>query len=169
MKEAEIHRAGGRTQGAASTVSRFGDTDTTPGSALTSENGGLERPEPRAQVTQPAGDEPNVWSSTQHSPTAFSSTRSSRLAAIDRETAEGGRGLAAPLPNPDQSIRRARALRERAAGAIAAFATTEEELAWIHEQLAATSSDRGDVYRHAAQQARATAARAREMLRELTD
>lgn len=94
--------------------------------------------------------------------------RQRHQATGDPETAAGERGPAARRQNPAKPIARAKALRQQAAAAIAAFAGTEDAIARVHERLAAAAPDGGGEYRRVAQQARGTAAKARAFLREFT-
>ena len=95
--------------------------------------------------------------------------RERQQAEVDRESAETERDLGAWLPNPSRPIERARALRKQALTAIEAFAANEEQVARVHEEIAASRPDRRDDYRRIAEQARLTARRAREILRSFTD
>jgi hypothetical protein len=88
---------------------------------------------------------------------------------IDRASAESERGLAARLPDPGKPIEQAEALRKRTRAAIEAFAATEDEIARIHEELAASCPDRRSEYRRTAEQARKAARHARETLRTFTE
>ncbi len=90
----------------------------------------------------------------------------------DREQADAGRASAeaeraqtGSLPDRAKPIDRARALRAQALAAIEAFAANEDEIARVHEDLAAGSLSHRDEYRQVAEQARRTARRAREILR----
>jgi multidrug resistance efflux pump len=94
--------------------------------------------------------------------------RERQQAEIDRASAETERGLAAWLPDPIQQVKRAEELRQQAFTAIEALARTEDEIARIHEELAASRPGRRDEYRRTAEQARQTARRAREALRSFT-
>ena len=91
--------------------------------------------------------------------------RDRQQADVDRATAETERGLTGWLPGPAKPTERAKALREQALRAIEAFAAHEEEIARIHEDLAASTPSRRDEYRRVAEQARQTARKAREILR----
>ena len=94
--------------------------------------------------------------------------RGRQQADVERASAESERDLAGWLPDPAKPIERAEALRKQAAAAIEAFAGTEEEIARIHEELAASRPSRRDEYQRTAEQARATARRAREIVRSFT-
>jgi hypothetical protein len=59
-------------------------------------------------------------------------------------------------------------LRRQALTAIEAFAASEEEIARAYEELAASRPERRGEYLRAAEQARATARRAREVVRTFT-
>jgi len=85
-------------------------------------------------------------------------------AEIDRASAESARGLATQRPDPSQSIERAKALRGRTIAMIAAFAASEEEIALLHEEMAARSPSHREEYRRTAARARETARRALEIL-----
>lgn len=76
-------------------------------------------------------------------------------AKFDRAAADTERGLAAWLVDPGKAIERAEALRTQAITAIEAFAMTEEEIARIHEQLAAARPGRRDEYRRTTEHAHA--------------
>ncbi|HEX6932381.1 MAG TPA: hypothetical protein VF162_09580 [Streptosporangiaceae bacterium] len=90
-------------------------------------------------------------------------------AAIDRESAEGERNLAASRRDPGQVIERSVVLRRRARAAIEAFAASEDEVARIHEELAAGDPERRVEYQRAVEKARAGARAAREILRTFRD
>jgi len=91
--------------------------------------------------------------------------RERQQAEVDRASAETERGLATWLPNPSPAIERSMQLRHKVLTAIEAFATNEEHIARLHEDLAASHPGRRDEYRRVAEQARVTARTAREMLR----
>ncbi len=88
---------------------------------------------------------------------------------INRESAEGARGLAALQRDPTAAIQRSEALRRQARKAIENFAASEDRIARIHEELAASNPDRREEYQRIAQKAREGARRARETLRKFTD
>jgi hypothetical protein len=90
--------------------------------------------------------------------------RERQQAEIDRAAAETERGLAAWLPNPGPAIERSRRLRQRAIAAIEVYAANEEQIAGLHEDLAASQPGRREEYRRVAEQARNTARKARESL-----
>ena len=90
-------------------------------------------------------------------------------AEIDRASAEGARGLAAMERDPAVAIRRSVALRRQAQAAIENFAVNEDHIARIHEELAASDTDRREEYQRIAERAREGARRAREALRKFTD
>jgi hypothetical protein len=94
--------------------------------------------------------------------------RERQQAQIDRASAETERGLATWLPDPAQAIERARELRQKSLMAIEAFAASEEQIARLHEDLAASQPSRREEYRRVAGQARDTARKAREMLSSAT-
>ena len=107
-----------------------------------------------------------------HQETAVRRTQARRereQAEVDRESAESGRDLGAWLPDPGRPIERALALRKQALTAIEAFAANEDQVARVHEEIAASRPDRRDDYRRIAEQARSTARKAREILRSFTD
>ncbi|MGE5289996.1 MAG: hypothetical protein ACM3ML_22985 [Micromonosporaceae bacterium] len=72
--------------------------------------------------------------------------------------------LAADRRELSQQLEWGAALRQQAATALAAVADTEEKVARFHDQLAAQRPGRADQYRRVAEQARAHAARAHEMV-----
>ena len=76
---------------------------------------------------------------------------------------------AARLPGPGGPVERARALRSQALAAIAAFAATEEEIARIHDELAAHHPGRRDEHHEIAGHARAAARKAQEIMRDFSD
>lgn len=76
---------------------------------------------------------------------------------------------AARLPGPRRPVERARALRSQALAAIAAFAATEEEIARIHDDLAARHPGRRDEHHEIAGHARAAARKAQEIMRDFAD
>ena len=76
---------------------------------------------------------------------------------------------AAVLPDPSKAIERAEALRKRARTAMEALAGNEEEIARVHEQLAARRPERRDEYRRIAEQARTRARKTREDLDTFPD
>ena len=95
--------------------------------------------------------------------------RDRQQADVDRASAEAERGLPGWQPGPASPIERARELREQALTAIEAFAANEEEIARVHEDLAASSPSRRDEYRQVAERARQTARKARVILRGFAD
>ena len=95
--------------------------------------------------------------------------RERQQAEIDRASAESERGLAARVPDPSGLVKHAEELRQQALTAIDALARTEEEIAAIYEELAASQPDRRDKYQRTAEQARQTAGKAREVSRTFTD
>jgi hypothetical protein len=94
--------------------------------------------------------------------------RDREQAEIDRAAAETERGLAAQPPNPGRPVKRSWALREQALAAMTVFATTEEEVARVHDKLAASHPGRRDEYQRIAEEARNTARKAHEFLRGFT-
>jgi len=91
--------------------------------------------------------------------------RERQQAEIDRASAETERSLSTWLPNPGQAIERSRQLRQQTLTAIEAFAVNEEQIARLHEDMAASPPSHRDEYRRVAEQARGTARKAREILR----
>ena len=89
-----------------------------------------------------------------------------RQAAIDRASADTERELGAWVPDPGTLAERAAKLREQARNAIRAFAASEDEIARLHEEMAARDPERGEQFLRTAAQARATARRAREISRD---
>jgi hypothetical protein len=85
-------------------------------------------------------------------------------AQIDRASGEGTRRLAVQRPDPSQSVERAKALRGRSIAMIAAFAASEEEIALVHEEMAARDPTHREEYRRTAARAREAARRALEIL-----
>jgi hypothetical protein len=71
-------------------------------------------------------------------------------------------------PDPSEAIEQAKVLRERAMAAMEALAANEDQIARIHEELAASRPERRDEYRRTAEQARTAARRAREIVRKFT-
>jgi hypothetical protein len=71
-------------------------------------------------------------------------------------------------PDPSEAIDRAKVLREQALAAMEALAVNEDQIARVHEELAASRLERRDEYRRSAEQARAAARRAREVVRKFT-
>jgi hypothetical protein len=90
-------------------------------------------------------------------------------AEINRESAEGARGLAALQRDPTAAIQRSVALGRQARAAIESFAASEDRIARIHEELAASNPDRREEYQRIAEKAREGARRAREALRTFPD
>ncbi|HET6908532.1 MAG TPA: hypothetical protein VFH54_04270, partial [Mycobacteriales bacterium] len=76
---------------------------------------------------------------------------------------------AAALPDPSKAIERAQALRKRTQAAMEALAANEDEIARVHELLAARRPQQRDEYRRTAEQARSRARKVREDLRTLPD
>jgi hypothetical protein len=95
--------------------------------------------------------------------------RERRQAQLGRAVAEMKREHAAVLPDPREAIARAKVLGEQATAALEALAVNEDEIARIHEKLAASRPERRDEYRRTAEQARTAARRAREVVRKSTD
>jgi hypothetical protein len=91
--------------------------------------------------------------------------RERHQAEIYRASAEGERKQAVVLPDPSKAIERAKALRKRARTAMEALAGNEDEIARVHELLAARRPEQRDEYRRIAEQARMRARRVRENLR----
>lgn len=91
--------------------------------------------------------------------------RDRQQADIDRASAGTGRSLATWLPSPGPAIERSRQLWQQARAAIETFAASEEQIARLQEDLAASQPGRRDEYRRVAEHARATARKAREILR----
>jgi hypothetical protein len=71
-------------------------------------------------------------------------------------------------PDPSEAIERAKVLREQAMAALEALAVNEDQIAHVHEGLAASRPERRDEYRRTAEQARTAARRAREVVRKFT-
>jgi hypothetical protein len=94
--------------------------------------------------------------------------RERQQAELGRAVAEIRREHAAVLPDPSEAIKRARVLREQAIGAMEALAANEDQIARIHEELAASLPERRGEYQRTAEQARAGARRARELVRKFT-
>ena len=69
-------------------------------------------------------------------------------------------------PDPSEAIERAKVLREQALAAMEALAANEDQIAHIHEELAASRPKRRDEYQRTAEQARTAARRAREIVRK---
>ena len=90
-------------------------------------------------------------------------------AEINRESAESERGLTALLPDPATLIEHSVALHKRALLAIGDFAAIEDQIARLHEDLAARHPERRQEYRDTAEHARASSRRAREIVRRFTD
>jgi len=88
-------------------------------------------------------------------------------AEIDRASAKSARGLSVLPPDSGSVIDRSRQLYQQALTVIEAFAASQEQVADINEDLAASRTSHREEYRRAAEQARATAHRAREILRTL--
>lgn len=94
--------------------------------------------------------------------------RDRQQAEINRASAETERGLTAQMPDSDAILKRSRQLRTQALTTIEAFAASEEQVARVHEELAASRPNQRQEYRRVAEQARATARRAREILSAMT-
>ena len=94
--------------------------------------------------------------------------RERQQAEIERASAETERDLATWLPDPAPAIERSKKLRQQTLTAIEAFAANEEQIARLHDELAASQPNHRDEYRRVAEQARGTARRAREILRSAT-
>ena len=88
--------------------------------------------------------------------------------AIDRASAEAGRGLAALQPGLGEAIEQSAALRRRVREAIKAFAANEDYVARTYEELA-DKYPHNEEYRSAAEKARETGREATEILRIFTD
>jgi hypothetical protein len=88
-------------------------------------------------------------------------------AEIDRASAKTARGLSALPPDSGSVIERSRKLYQQALTVIEACAASQEQVAGINEDLAASRTSHREEYRRVAEQARATAHRAREILRTL--
>ena len=58
------------------------------------------------------------------------------------------------LPDPSEAIERARVLRGKAIAAVEALAANEDQIARIHEELAASLPERRGEYQRTAEQAR---------------
>jgi len=89
-------------------------------------------------------------------------------AEVDRESAEAERHLVSGLPDPSETIERAENFRTRARSSVEAFASAQEEIARINEQLAARLPNHRDEYKRTAEQAREAARKARDVLTALT-
>jgi hypothetical protein len=94
--------------------------------------------------------------------------RERQQAELTRTLAESKREHAAALPDPSEAVERARVLREQAATAMESLAAREDEVARIYEELASRRPAHRDEYRRTAEQARAGARRAREVVRKFT-
>jgi chromosome segregation ATPase len=90
--------------------------------------------------------------------------RERQQAEIDRASAETERSLGTWWPDPAPAIERSRKLRQKAVAAIETFAANEEQIARLHEDLAAGQPSRRGEHRQLAEQARDTARKAREIL-----
>jgi hypothetical protein len=95
--------------------------------------------------------------------------RARQQAEINRESAESERHLVAGLPDPSEAVERAKNFHTRARSAVEAFASAQEEIASINEQLAARLPGHHDEYERIAEQARKAARKARDILPALTD
>ena len=95
-------------------------------------------------------------------------SRGRHQAEADRASAESERAVTGWLPDPAKLIEHGVALHQQARTVIEALAATEDEIARLHEALAARHPERREEYLGTAEQARASARRAREILRRLT-
>jgi hypothetical protein len=95
--------------------------------------------------------------------------RERHQADIDRAAAETEREWVAMLPDPGESIERAKTLRKKVLAAMEAFAANEDEAARVHEQLAAMRPEHRGEYRRTAERARTVARRARQVLGTFAD
>src|SRR5215467_6526383 len=93
-------------------------------------------------------------------------SQSRQQAEIDRALSEAARRY---VPDPRGAMERAKVLRKQAVSAIELFAASEEAAACLLEQLADSSPERRNELLHAADQARAAAARAHELVRHFMD
>ena len=82
---------------------------------------------------------------------------------IDRSVAHGERDLARRPPDPSELIRHAGALRKQIAVTAGDLARIEEEIARVHDELAARGSSHSSEYQRTAEEARKGAIRAREI------
>jgi hypothetical protein len=71
------------------------------------------------------------------------------------------------LPDAGPMIERSQRLRQQALTAIEAFAANEEQIARLHEDMAASQPRHREEYRRVAERARVTARRAREIIRSV--
>jgi hypothetical protein len=94
--------------------------------------------------------------------------RERRQAELGRAVSEIKREHAAVPPDPSEAIERAKVLREQAIAAMEALAVNEDQIARIHEELAASRTERRDESRRSAEQARTAARIAREVARKFT-
>jgi len=85
-------------------------------------------------------------------------------AEVDRASAESGRKQASAPPEPAALARRSRLLRQQSLEMLEALAASEEEVARVHEDLAARHPGGRDDLLRVAEQARTAARRARENL-----
>jgi hypothetical protein len=90
-------------------------------------------------------------------------------AEVDRASAEGARSRTVWRTPDRRPIERAEALRERTCEVLEAFAAAEDEVARVHEELAASNPGHRDQYRRAAEEAHSAARKARKALRAFTD
>jgi hypothetical protein len=88
-------------------------------------------------------------------------------AAADRASVAAEQDLAAWLPDPGTLIERGEAQRQRAVTAVQAFAGIQDQVARLHEELAARHPARREEYRRTAEEARKMAHKARGFLRDL--
>lgn len=90
-------------------------------------------------------------------------------AEITRATAETEQRLSDWLPDPRSLTERGQSLRKQARLALQAFASSEEQAARLHQDLAARNPGRRQEYLNAAEQARTSARSTRETLKKFTD
>jgi len=86
-------------------------------------------------------------------------------AAVDRASAESRRKQGAARPEPAALAERSRLLRQQSLATLAALAANEEEVARVHEDLAARHPAGREEYLRIAEHARTAARRTRETLR----
>jgi hypothetical protein len=87
-------------------------------------------------------------------------------ADIDRASAQGTRDLQHQLPDPGEHIERATLLRKRIADTASALAWEHEEIARIHDEMAARRPSEAAEYLRIARKARTAADRARKTERD---
>lgn len=90
-------------------------------------------------------------------------------AAVERAAARRERHLAGWQPDPSDLSKRAKVLRADVRAAIQAVAASEDEVARVHDELAATNPEHHGEYQQAADRARMTARHARDILHTFTD